>query len=183
MERRRAGRDVVGSVDGFKIVTVDAFIAGFEAGARRADPGIRTIRRYTHDFLNPSRCESVVSSEIAAGAGVLFNVAGACGLGTLAAAKNGRVWGIGVDVDQAFLGAFILTSVLKRFDVEIYETVRDFVQGRFRGGGNAVWDIRNGAVGLGKISPEVPPSLIAALRRVRAKIASGEIKVPASLGG
>jgi basic membrane protein A len=181
MERRRPGRDVVGSVGGFPNIAVDAFIAGFEAGAKAADPRITTLRRYTYDFLNAAKCGSVARSEIAAGAGVLFNVAGACGLGTLASARNGHVWGVGVDVDQSFLGSYVLTSVVKRFDVEIYDTVRALVDGRLETGANAVWDVRNGAVGLGRISPPVPPSLASRLDAIRARIAAGTIEVPSTL--
>ena len=150
MERRRPGKDVIGSVGGLKIPPVDASIAGYEAGARKADPGITTLRGYAFNFFDPAKCRAVALSQIARGAGAVFNVAGACGLGTLQAAKEKRVWGIGVDVDQSFLGPHILTSVLKRFDVEVYATL---VQGRLKTGGNKVWSLRNRAVGLGKISP------------------------------
>src|SRR5262249_41106208 len=93
MERRRPGKDVVGSVGGIPIDSVDTFIAGFEAGAKAADPGITLLRRYTNDFLNPARCRSVALDQITRGAGALFNVAGACGLGTLQVAKEKGVWG------------------------------------------------------------------------------------------
>ena len=181
MEKRRPGADVVGSVGGFPAPQVDPFIAGFEAGAKAADPGITTLRSYAYDFLNPEKCTSVALSQIARGAGAVLNVAGMCGLGTMAAAKEKGVWGIGVDVDQSFLGPHVLTSVLKRFDVHVYDTVRALVRGRLRTGGNAVWDVRNGAVGLGKISPSVPRSFVRKLEEVRRQIAAGAIEVPSTL--
>jgi len=178
---RRGGRKAVGSVGGFPIVSVNSFIAGFDAGAKSADPKIATLRAYAQDFLNADKCKSVALNEIARGAGALLNVAGLCGLGTLAAAKTKGVWGIGVDVDQSFLGPYVLTSVLKRFDVQVYDTVQALVQGRLRTGGNAVWDLRNGAVGLGKVSPEVPKSVVRRIDLVRARIAAGTIQVPSRL--
>lgn len=177
MERRRPGKDVVGSVGGIPLPPVQAFILGFEAGAKAADPGITLLRGYTNDFLNPARCKSVALAEIAKGAGVVFNVAGLCGLGTLDAVEESGVWGVGVDVDQSFLGPHILTSVLKRFDTEVYATVRALVAGRLKTGVNAVWDLQNGAVGLGKISPKVPRAFLRQLDRVRAAIAAGKITV------
>lgn len=177
MERRRPGPDVAGSVGGYPIVSVTTFIAGFEAGARAADPHIRLLRGYTQNFLDAARCRSVALAQIAQGAGVVFNVAGLCGLGTLDAAKQRGVWAVGVDVDQSFLGPHVLTSVLKRFDVEVYDTVQALVQGRLRTGGNAVWNLRNGAVGLGKISAKVPRSFLQRLAQVRAAIAGGRIHV------
>jgi basic membrane protein A len=181
MERRRPGRHVVGSVGGLPIVPVDAFIAGFEAGARHADPSITVLRKYAYNFFNTATCRTVALSEIAAGAGAVFNVAGVCGLGTIRAAQERHVWAIGVDVDQSFLGPQVLTSVLKRFDVQVHDSVQALVRGRLRTGGNAVWDLRNGAVGLGRISPEVPRSVLRALEGVRTKIESGAISVPTRL--
>jgi basic membrane protein A len=178
MERRRPGPDVVGSVGGVRLPNVDTFIAGFEAGARAADPGIKTIRRYANDFLNTAKCRRVALGEIAAGAGVLFNIAGTCGLGTIAAAKEKGVWAVGVDVDQSFLGQQVLTSVLKRFDVQMFDTVEAFVAGRLTTGGNHVWDLGNGAVGLGSISPNVPQSVLRQLGRVKARIVAGAVRVP-----
>ena len=182
MERRRPGRDVIGSVGGYPVSEVDSFIAGFQAGARKADPGITTLRGYALDFLNAAKCKAVARSQIARGAGVVFNVAGLCGLGTLQAAKEQHVWAIGVDVDQSFLGPQILTSVLKGAQgQDIYLTIKALTQGRLRTGGNSVWDLANGAVGLGKISPKVPHSFIRLLNKVRAEIVAGKIKVPSKI--
>jgi basic membrane protein A len=178
MERRRPGKDVVGSVGGGPQANVNTFIAGFEAGAKAADPGITILRSYSFDFLAPRKCRAVALAQIARGAGALFDVAGLCGVGTLQAAKTNNVWGIGVDVDQSFLGPHILTSVLKRFDVQVYDTVQAFVRGKLRTGGNAVWDLHNGGVGLGTISPKVPRALLADLDHVRQQIAAGRISVP-----
>lgn len=181
MEKRRPGKDVIGSVGGFPIPAVKTYIAGFEAGARKADPGITMLRGYARDFFNPAKCKAVALSEIAKGARVILNVAGACGPGALEAAKEKGVWGIGVDVDQSFLGPHILTSVTKRWDVDVFETVEALVQGRLRTGRSSVWDLHNGAVGLGKISPKVPRSFVRQVERVRAQIVAGRIKVPSTL--
>jgi basic membrane protein A len=181
MEKQREGKDVVGSVGGFSIPPVDTFIAGYEGGAKKADPRIRTLRGYAQSFFDTARCKSVALSQIAGGAGVVFDVAGLCGLGVLQAAKERGVWGIGVDVDQSYLGPQILTSVVKRYDVEVYATVEALVQGRLRTGGNSVWSLRNGGVGLGKISPKVPRALVAQVAKIRAEILAGTIKVPTRL--
>jgi basic membrane protein A len=181
-EKRRPGKDVIGSVGGLKIPTVDAFIAGYQAGAKKADPGITLLNGYSNDFLKQSKCAAVAQQQIAAGAGVIFQVASACGLGALAAAKEHHVWGIGVDVDQSSLGPHILTSVLKRLDVAVYDTVKSFQAGHFHPGTDAIFDLANGGVGLGKISPKVPRSFLREIARVRQEIIAGRISVPSSLG-
>jgi basic membrane protein A len=178
MERRRPGSDVVSSVGGRKIPQVDHLIAGFQAGARRASPGARILNGYSDDFLDPARCRAVARNQIANGSRVVFQVAGRCGLGTLEAARTGGVWGIGVDADQAPLGPHVLTSAVKRFDVALFDTVRAAQRGALQGGGNTVLDLANGGVGLGRISPRVPTSVVAKVRRVQHQIVAGRIAIP-----
>jgi len=181
MERRRAGADVVGSIGGGPFPPINRFIAGYEAGARKADRGIRTLRLYANGFLNTAKCATVAREEVARGAGVLFPVAGVCGLGALAVAKRDGVWGVGVDVDQSYLGRHILASVLKGARGEdVYLTIKAFVEGRLHGG-NEVWNLRKGAVGLGRISPKVPRAFLRQVEGIRRQIAAGQIKVPTSL--
>ncbi len=176
MERRRPGPDVVSSVGGLKIPTVDPFIAGYQAGARRATPGIVTLNAYANDFLDREKCRRVALGQIANGSGVVFEVAGGCGIGALEAAKQKGVFGVGVDYDQSSLGPHILTSVLKRMDVAVYEAIRSLKRGTFRPGRSAVFSLRNGGVGLGAISPKVPRTFVAQVERVRKQIVSGEIR-------
>jgi basic membrane protein A len=180
-ERDRPGSDVVSSVGGVKVAQVDRFIAGFQAGARRADPGVRTLNAYAKSFVDPAKCRSIALRQIARGSGVVFPVAGSCGLGALAAAGNERRFGIGVDVDQSGLGPHILTSVVKRLDLVVYRAVAALRRGHFRVGTDRVYGLRNGGVALGKISPRVPRGPVARLASVRRQIVAGRLSVPTSL--
>jgi basic membrane protein A and related proteins len=157
---------------------VNDFIVGFRAGARSADPGIEVLTGYSDDFLDANKCEAIARSQIARGAGTVFNVAGLCGLGTLRAAKDAGVWGIGVDTDQSFLGAHILTSVLKNYDAAFLELMRQVRSGRIRTDRTTVLTLRQGGAGLGRVSPKVPASLRAELVRLRQRIVAGEIATP-----
>jgi basic membrane protein A len=180
LERGSAGRDAVGSVGGYPLPGINAFIAGFEAGARRASRDVATLHGYAFDFFDRGKCRAVAKSQIARGAGAVFNVAGTCGLGALEAARAAHVWGIGVDVDQAFLGSHILTSVLKRWDFEVYATVRALVRGTLRTGGNSEWTLRNGGVGIAPINKAVPRAVVAQVNALRADIRTGRVTAPAS---
>ena len=178
MEKRRPGRDVVGSVGGDDFEGVNRWIVGYQAGARRAAPGIVTLKTYTKNFTNPQKCRAAALAQIAQGAGAVFNVAGACGLGALEAAKEKGVWGVGVDVDQSFLGPHILKSSVIGLDVSVFTAIRRLLTGRLKTGGNTVFDLRDGGVRLGKISPEVPRSVRRQVEAVRRQIIAGKIKVP-----
>jgi basic membrane protein A len=178
MEKHRPGSDVVGSVGGFKFPGVDRWIVGYRAGARRAAPGIKTLNTYAKSFTNVEKCRTVALDQIAKGAGTVFNVAGGCGFGTLEAAKEKGIWGVGVDVDQSYLGPHILTSAVIRVDVAVAAAVRRLARGSFTTGGNTVFTLRNGGVGLGRISPSVPRALLRELDGVRREIIAGKIDVP-----
>ena len=175
-EKRRPGPDVIASVGGQKQPPVDRFIAGYEAGARKADPGIKVLNTYSQDWVDLAKCKEAALSQIAAGSSIEFQVAGGCGLGTLDAAKEKRVWGIGVDADQSFLGPHVLTSATKHVDQAVFLTIKDVIAGKFRGGRNVIFGLKDNGVGLGKISPKVPKSEVASVKRVQAEILSGKIK-------
>jgi basic membrane protein A len=178
MEKQRPGDDVVGSIGGVKFIGVDRWIVGYQAGAKKAVPEIATLNSYSNDFANPAKCRRAALSQIARGAGVVFQVAGACGLGALQAAKERGVWGIGVDGDQSYLGPHILTSGLLRPDTAVYSAVEKLVRGTFTTGGDMVFDLRNGGVGLGKISRKVPRAVLRQLETIRRRMVAGSIKVP-----
>ena len=173
--KRLPGSDVIGSVGGQKQPPVDRFIAGYQAGAKAADPGIKTLNAYSQDFNDQAKCKQIALNQIEQGAKAVFAVAGLCGLGALDAAKEQHVWGIGVDADQSFLGPHILTSAVKRVDTAVYEAIKLVVEGKFRGG-NIVFGLKDNGVAIGKISPKVPKSEVAAVDKVRAEIISGKIK-------
>jgi len=174
-EKRRSGPDVIASVGGQKQPPVDRFIAGYQAGAKAADPGIKLLNGYSQDFSDQAKCKQIALNQIEQGAGVVFQVAGGCGLGALDAAKEKGVWGIGVDADQSFLGPYILTSAVKRVDTAVFLAIKSVVDGTFKGG-NMIFGLKRNGVDIGKISPRVPRSEVAAVNRIRAEIISGKIK-------
>ncbi|HEU5278357.1 MAG TPA: BMP family ABC transporter substrate-binding protein [Gaiellaceae bacterium] len=174
-EKRRPGKDVIGSVGGQKQPPVDRFIAGYQAGAKAADPGITTLNGYSEDFADLAKCKQIALNQIEQGAGVIFQVAGGCGLGALDAAKEKGVWGIGVDADQSFLGSHILTSAVKRVDTAVFDAIKLAVDGKFKGG-NIVFGLKDNGVAIGKISPKVPKSEVAKVMQIRADIISGKVR-------
>jgi len=180
-EKRRPGADVVSSVGGFKEPPVDRFIAGYQAGAKEAAPGIKTLNGYSQTWDDQAKCKEVALGQIARGAGVVFQVAGGCGLGALDAAGERDVWGIGVDADQSFLGRHVMTSALKRVDEAVFRTIKSVVDGTWEGGKSITFGLEDDGVGLGKISPEVPQADRDALDQVRRRLRVGEISVPTSL--
>jgi basic membrane protein A and related proteins len=169
--------NVIGSVGGIKIPPVDAFIAGYQKGAKATKKNIRVLNGYSQDFVAQDKCKEIALNQIADGADVIFQVAGQCGLGALSAAQENDAWGVGVDADQGYIGRHILTSAQKKVDVAIFTTVQQVKQGTFRGGADTLLNVKNRGVGYGKISSRAPKTLKAKLDAVAKRIAAGKIKI------
>jgi basic membrane protein A and related proteins len=171
----------VSTVGGQKIPPVDAYIAGFEAGAKKAFPQVETMSGYSQDFVDQAKCKEIALDQIAKGSKVVFQVAGGCGLGALDAAAEEGVQGIGVDADQAYLGDHILTSAIKKVDVAVFEAVKRAQEGNFKGGTDVIATVENGGVGLGKISSE-GQQYSDQIDQITEQVASGEVgEIPAEV--
>ena len=181
MTKKDGAKHIISVTAGVKIPPVDSFAAGYRAGAKKCVPGTRVLIGYSQDFIAQDKCKAIAANQIAAGSHVVFNVAGPCGLGALQAAKEQGVWGVGVDVDQAYLGSHILTSAVKRVDQGVYLTVKAAKDGTLVGGGDITFNLKNGGVSLGKMSSKVPAAYKAKLNALKAQIISGKIVPPASL--
>jgi basic membrane protein A and related proteins len=181
MTKRAGGRQVIGAVAGIKIPPVDIWVAGYRFCARKAVPRMKVLIGYSQDFVASDKCKAVAENQIAQGAQVLFQVAGQCGLGTLKAADEARIWGIGVDKDQFREAKRVLTSGVKRVDTGVYNFIKAGVDGRKIGGTNLNFTLKNNGMGLGRVNRAVPKSIIASTNRLKARIIAGKIKVPTSL--
>jgi basic membrane protein A len=178
---KKGGGNTISAVGGVKIPPVDAFIAGYKAGAKKCVPAIKVLVGYSQDFIAADKCKALALNQIAAGSKVVFNVAGPCGLGALEAAKEQGAWGDGVDVDQSYLGPHILTSAVKRVDLGVFRFVQAAKDGTLVPGHDFVFDLKNGGVAVGKISPKVPKAYIARINTLKEQIIAGKIKVPTAV--
>jgi basic membrane protein A and related proteins len=165
---------VISSVGGQKIPPVDHYIAGYQAGAKKANPGIQTLNAYSQDFVDQAKCKEIALDQIAKGSKVVFQVAGGCGLGALDAAKEKGVQGIGVDADQSYLGEHILTSAEKHVDLAVRRAIASVQGGTFKGGTDVLSNVKNNGVGIGKIGP-AGQKYAAQVAKIRQQIADGQI--------
>lgn len=170
------GGKAVGSVGGQKIPPVDRYIAGFQFGAKKSDPGIKTLNGYSQDFVDQAKCKEIALNQIAQGADVVFQVAGGCGLGALDAAHEKNVFGIGVDADQGYLGSWVMTSALKKVDVAVSTAIENAKAGTLKGGVNAEYGADVNGVGYGKWSSKVPASIKTAVAAQLKLLIAGKIK-------
>lgn len=175
----------VGFVGGMEVPLIKKFEAGFRAGVAATNPKATVLVNYTGSFDNVSAGKQVGQDLVSKGADVIFQAAGSDGLGVIQAVKEARVakknvFVIGVDSDQSSLAPeAVLTSMVKRVDLAVYEAVRDLRDGKLQGG-DVVLGLKEGGVTYAPVRVEFP-GREAALQKVeelRAKVVSGEIEVP-----
>jgi basic membrane protein A len=169
------------SVGGQKIPPVDHYIAGFQAGAKKADPSIKTLNGYSQSFTAQDKCKEIALDQIAKGAKVVFQVAGSCGLGAIDAAKEKGVQAIGVDADQSYLGSQIITSALKKVDVAVFNAIKSVQDNSYKGGADIVSDLNNDGVGIGKISA-AGQKYASKVKPIEDQIRNGQITPPDTVG-
>jgi basic membrane protein A len=178
---QKMGGNTIGAVGGLTIPPVDIWIAGYRFCAQKAVPGTKVLIQYSQDFVKTDVCKTVATNEISQGAKVVFQVAGGCGLGVFKAADAAGVWAIGVDVDQYKLGKRVLTSGTKHVETGVFAVAQQEQQGKFKGGTDLNFNLKNGGMGVGKINPSVPASYIKLMNSYKAKIIAGTLKVPSAL--
>jgi len=176
----------VGFVGGMPIPTIEKFEAGYIAGAKYVNPNIVVMSDYigtTGDaFKDPVKGKELALKQIKDGADVVFHASGASGIGVLEAAAAEKVLAIGCDSDQSLTATdkqYVLTSMLKRVDTSVYETIKSLLDNNFKGGYHEFGAKDNG-VGYAEneFNKDLLKDITPKLEEIKAKIISGEIKVP-----
>jgi basic membrane protein A len=155
------------------------FISGYIQGAKKANPRITVLANYANDptFSDQAKCKETALGQIQQGTRAIFQVAGGCGLGALSAAQEAKIWGIGVDADQLYLGSFMLTSALKRVDVAVQDLTRLASQGKLKVGSDYTYSLKNNGVGLGSVSKRANKADVRKTNAIAKQIGAGKIKV------
>ncbi|HTX07018.1 MAG TPA: BMP family ABC transporter substrate-binding protein [Solirubrobacteraceae bacterium] len=167
------------SVGGQSIPPVTLYIAGFQAGVKAADPSAKLLNAYSQNFTDESSCKELALNQINAGSKVVFQVAGACGLGVISAGVQTKTQVIGVDADQSYLApALVLTSAEKMVNTGVFTAIKNLQAGQFSS--NLEENIQNGGVGIGKIGP-AGTQWTSQINNIIAEMKSGQIKPPTTL--
>ena len=167
------------SVGGQSIPPVTLYIAGYQAGVKAADPSAKLLNAYSQNFTDESSCKELALNQINAGSKVVFQVAGACGLGVISAGVQTKTQVIGVDADQSYLApALVLTSAEKMVNAGVFTAIKNLQAGQFSS--NLQEDITNGGVGIGKIGP-AGTQWTSQINNIIAEMKSGQIKPPTTL--
>ena len=169
---------------------IEKFQAGYEAGAAQIDPEVEVLVEYIGDdttaFNDPVKGEELSTAMYDQGAEIIYHAAGASGAGLFNAAVEAQKLAIGVDSDQYLTASpeqqpLILTSMLKRVDVAVYNSIRDVGEGTF--GGSQVFGMAEDGVDYATSNPEeLTADITEQLDEFKQQIIDGTIVVPDSPG-
>jgi len=177
--KQQGGKQVISAVGANNVPAIVRYMSGYIQGAKRANPGITVLANYANDptFSDQAKCKETALGQIEKGSQAIFQVAGGCGLGALSAAKDAKIWGIGVDADQRYLGPHIMTSALKRVNVAVQDLTRLAYAGNLKTGGDYTYSLKNNGVGLGSVSPKISKAFVAKTKAIATLIGEGKIVV------
>ena len=169
----------IGFVVGMTNETMNQFGYGYYAGAKDANPDVTVQQFNANSFADSATGKTMANTAITNGADIVFQAAGATGLGVIEACQEAGVYAIGVDSDQSSIAPnTVLTSAMKRVDNAVYEAVQELLDGTLEGGVKS-FDLAAGGVDIAPSQDLIAPEVITAVEEVKEKIISGEVVVPA----
>jgi basic membrane protein A len=174
----------VGFIGGVKFALIEKFEYGFKAGVKSVNPNAEVIAVYADAFDKPDKGKLLAAQLYQQGADIIFHASGLTGDGVFAEAKErGKGhWVIGVDRDQSDLAPEnTLSSMVKRVDNAIYKVTEDLKNGKYEGGKNIVYGLKEDGVGYAPTTKKnTPQDVITLMDEYKQKIIDGKIKVPAT---
>lgn len=129
----------IGFIGGMDIPLIRRFEMGYKAGAQYQNPKIKVLSQFIgvsgEAWNNPAKAKEIALTQYNQGADVIFVAAGASGAGVFDAAEEKKKLAIGVDSNQnGIKPGFILTSMLKRVDIAVFETIKSSKENNFKSG-------------------------------------------------
>jgi len=179
--------DNIGFIGGMDIPLIHKFEAGYKAGATAVKPDIEIITNYAgvtgSAFKDPAKGKELAMSQYSNDVDIIYHASGATGMGVFEAARNLNKLAIGVDSDQYYEApGFILTSMVKKVDVAVFDTIKDCIEGKFTGGVKVLGVKENGVdfVYDKNNKNTIPEDVIKKVNSLKENIINGKIKVPSS---
>ena len=129
----------VGFVGGMDVPLIRRFEMGYEAGSKKINPQITVLANFcgvtSEAWNNPPKGKELALAQYDSGADVVFAAAGASGIGVFDAAEERKKFAVGVDSNQDWVKpGFILTSMLKRVDLAVFNVIQESQSAKFTGG-------------------------------------------------
>jgi basic membrane protein A len=175
----------IGFVGGMNIPLIEKFQAGYIAGAKAANPSVIALPgKFTESWDDVTLGEAAARTLLDGGADIVYAAAGRAGIGVINAAADAKKFSIGVDSDQDYLKpGSVLTSMVKRVDVSVYETIKDLNAGTFTTG-TKEYTLADNGVGLSEMKftkDLIGADKLAKVEEERKKLLEGNVTVPTKM--
>jgi basic membrane protein A len=175
----------LGFVGGMQIPLIRKFEAGFEAGVKQVCPDCTVLSGYAGTepkaFADPTKGKELALAQYAQGVDIIYHASGKTGDGVFDAAKEQKKFAIGVDSDQFHVApCCVLTSMLKKVDVAVFDTIKKVVENKFTSG---VYEFGLADNGVGFVYDDnnkafIPQAVVDEVNGLAKQIIAGTIKVP-----
>ncbi len=182
----------VGYIGGMDVPLLRRFEQGYIEGVKYVDPSIEVVSGWVGNFNDPNKGKELALTQYTEGADIIYAAAGKSGEGVLQASKEKDLYSIGVDSDQDYMQpGHVITSMLKRVDLSIFEAVKALRAGTLTGG-QKTFGLKEGMVGStflyqdttvfltdgpAEMTAKVKSDVIPAIKAASEKIKSGEMCV------
>ncbi len=178
----------IGFVGGMRNPVIERFEAGYIAGAKYIKPSIQVFSDYAgtsgEAFREPAKGRELALAQYDRGADIIYHASGGTGIGVFEAAVRAKKMAIGVDADQSLTvkpdqRAQILTSMVKRVDVAVFEAIKSVVSGTYKGGSRE-FGLKEGGVGyaINQYNKAMIQDIVPRLEALKKDIIAGKIRVP-----
>ncbi|MCX6129501.1 MAG: BMP family ABC transporter substrate-binding protein, partial [Proteobacteria bacterium] len=126
----------LGFIGGMDIPLIRRFLLGYEAGAKAVNPKIIVVTNFVgitgEAWNNPPKAKELALAQYQAAADIIFTAAGASNQGVFDAAEEKKSLAIGCDANQNWIKpGYILSSMKKRVDLAVYQSIKDAHEGTF----------------------------------------------------
>jgi basic membrane protein A len=173
---------VIGFVGGMEVPSVVRWFSGYEQGAKYIDPDIQVQLAYVGSFNDPAKSKELALAMFQEqNVDIVMSVAGSPGdVGVFEAVEETGFYGIGADVDwDDQVPGQILTSVLKKTDVAVYDVIARYLEGTLEAG-EVLYGVTSGVMDItdmANMGDAIPQAVLDKIDEIKAGIASGEIVI------
>lgn len=172
----------IGAVMGVDIPLLNSVIAGFEAGARYANPDVEVLTGIVGSFNDPAKAKEIADSIYKQGADIILQGAGGSGMGVFNAAKEFGGYAMGTGVNQnAISPDEIIATATFELPTIVYDEVKTVVDGTWVSGPK-IWGLLEGAVGYSVegSNVKVPQEILDKVEEAKKWIMEEKIVMPSS---
>ncbi len=178
--------NMVGFIGGMESPLIRKFQVGYQAGVKYVNPRCKVLVAYagvTGDaFKNPAKGKELALAQYSRGADIIYHAAGVTGLGVFDAAREMKKYAIGVDMNQwNEAPGYVLTSMVKKGDVAVYDIIKEWKEGKFNGGKPRVFGLKDNGVDFvydRENKPLIPEKVYKKVQQLRQEIIERKIEVP-----